>query len=246
MPFRAVLFDIGDTLWHSRGAPPAEEFRRLAAERAGEELRRLGIAHRDPGLVARAAWTAMEDAMRRARSTDLIEPDYGAVSQAALAGLGLFLNRDQAAQLLEATYISGIEGGKAAFPDARSTLLELRNRGFLLGAVTNRAFGGDRFRADLRDVGLDIGWDAEVVSVEVGFLKPHVAIFDYALARLNVGPKETLMVGNSLAEDVAGAQRVGIAAAWRRSAPDAESVIPDYAFDEVADLLEIPELKQTA
>jgi putative hydrolase of the HAD superfamily len=246
MPFRAVLFDIGDTLWHSRGAPPAEEFRRLAAERAGAELRRLGIAHRDPGLVARAAWTAMEDAMRRARSTDLIEPDYGAVSQAALAGLGLFLNRDQAAQLLEATYISGIEGGKAAFPDARSTLLELRNRGFLLGAVTNRAFGGDRFRADLRDVGLDIGWDAEVVSVEVGFLKPHVAIFDYALARLNVGPKETLMVGNSLAEDVAGAQRVGIAAAWRRSAPDAESVIPDYAFDEVADLLEIPELKQAA
>ncbi|MEO9255515.1 MAG: hypothetical protein ABI305_08250, partial [Tepidiformaceae bacterium] len=161
MPFRAILFDIGDTLWHSDGAPPAEEFRRLAAVRAADELRALGVAHADPALVARATWTAMEEAMRRARTTDLIEPDYGAVSQAALAGLGLFLNRDQAGHLLEATYISGIEGGKAAFTDARSTLLELRARGFLLGAVTNRAFGGERFRSDLRDAGLDIGWDSE-------------------------------------------------------------------------------------
>lgn len=244
MAFRAILFDIGDTLWHSHGAPPAEEFRRLAAVRAAEELRSLGVSYSDPALVARSTWTAMEEAMRRARTTDLLEPDYGAVSQAALTELGLFLNRDQAAHLLEATYISGIEGGKAAFADARSTLLELRDRGFLLGAVTNRAFGGERFRSDLRDAGLDIGWDVEAVSVEVGFLKPHVAIFNYALSHLDIRAEDALMVGNSLADDIAGAQRVGIAAAWRRSAPDAEGVVPDFTFAEVAELLDIPELKQ--
>lgn len=243
MPFRAILFDIGDTLWHSRGAPPPEEFRRLAAERAAAALGALNLSHPDPALVARAAWAAMEEAMRRARATDLMEPDYGAVSQAALAALGLFLNRDQAAGLLEATYISGIEGGKAAFPDARKTLLALRGRGFLLGAVTNRAFGGERFRSDLRDAGLDIGWDVESVSVEVGFLKPHRAIFDHALARLGVAPADALMVGNSLAEDVAGAQKLGIAAAWRRSEPDAEGVMPEFVLDEIADLLGLPELQ---
>ncbi len=146
MPFRAILFDIGDTLWHSRGAPPAEEFRRLAAERAANELRRLGIHHADPALVARSAWVAMEEAMRQARATDRVEPDYGMVSQHALAELGISLTRDQAAELLEATYVSGIEGGKAPFPDARDTLLALRARGFALGSVTNRAFGGERFR----------------------------------------------------------------------------------------------------
>jgi FMN phosphatase YigB (HAD superfamily) len=88
-------------------------------------------------------------------------------------------------------------------------LLELRRRGFLLGAVTNRAFGGERFRADLRDAGLDIGWDAESVSVEVGYLKPHPAIFEHALAGLAVAAHQTVMVGNSLSEDVAGAQRLG-------------------------------------
>lgn len=246
MPFRAILFDIGDTLWHSRGAPAAEEFRRLAAERAANEMRRLGIQHADPSLVARSVWVAMEEAMRRARATDRVEPDYGLVAQHALAELGISVSRDDAAELLEATYVSGIEGGKAPFPDARDTLLALRGRGFALGSVTNRAFGGERFRADLRDAGLDIGWDCEAVSVEVGYLKPHPAIFRFALDALAIRPSEALMVGNSLAEDVAGAQAVGIAAAWRRSAPDAEGVAPDFVFDEVAELLDIPELQEPA
>ncbi|MCC6386648.1 MAG: HAD family hydrolase [Dehalococcoidia bacterium] len=246
MPFRAILFDIGDTLWHSRSAPPPAEFRRLAAERAAAALAELAIAHEDPATVARTAWTAMEEAMRHARATDLIEPDYGEVSRAALHAIGLDLSRDQAGWLLESTYISGIEGGKAPFDDARDVLLTLRDRGFLLGAVTNRAFGGERFRADLRDAGLDIGWDVEAVSVEVGFLKPHPAIFEFALERLRVEPAEALMVGNSLAEDVAGAQRMGIAAAWRESPPDATGVHPEYTFTELCELLAEPDLQEAA
>jgi putative hydrolase of the HAD superfamily len=61
-----------------------------------------------------------------------------------------------------------------------------------------------------------------------------------------VSASKALMVGNSLAEDVAGAQKLGIAAAWRRSAPDAEGVMPDFVLDEVADLLELPELQGVA
>ena len=243
MPLRAVLFDIGDTLWHSRAAPPPAEFRRLAAERAALTLRELGIHHADPAVVARTAWVALENAMRAARSNDCVEPDYHAVSRSALAGIGLDLTQEQAGYLLEATYISGIEGGKSPYPDAAPTLLELRRRGFLLATITNRAFGGERFRSDLRAAGLDIGWDAEAVSVEVGFLKPHRAIFEFAIEQLRVSADEALMVGNSLAEDILGAQRLGIRTAWRRCAPDAEGVMPDYVFDEVADLLALPVLR---
>ncbi|MEX1102874.1 MAG: HAD family hydrolase, partial [Dehalococcoidia bacterium] len=208
MPFRAILFDIGDTLWHSRAAPPPEEFRRLAAERVAAWLREHGHSVPDPGALARAAWDAMETAMRTARATDLVEPDYGDVARAAARDFGLELEAHDAAGLLDAAYVSGAEGGKAPFADAAGVLAELRRRGFRLGAVTNRAFGGDRFRADLRDAGLDIGWDAEAVSVEVGYLKPHPAIFRRALEDLRVRPDETVMVGNSLAEDVAGAQQL--------------------------------------
>lgn len=246
MPFRAILFDIGDTLWHAGGAPPAEEFRRLAAERAAAALAGHGVGEEAAAAYARAAWKAMESAMALARETTLIEPDYGAEAQGALLSLGLTVTRAAAADFLQAIYVSGAEGGKAAYADAVPTLAELRSRGFKLGIVTNRAFGGERFRADLREAGLDIGWDATAVSVEVGFLKPHPALFEAALARLGVAAEEALMVGNSLAEDIAGAQRLGMAAAWRRSTADAEGVVPDYVFDEVAELLAIPELATSA
>jgi putative hydrolase of the HAD superfamily len=246
MPFRAILFDIGDTLWHSRAAPPPDEFRRLAGLRAATFLEGLAVRHSDSALVARTAWDAMEDAMHAARSTDRVEPDYGEISRLAVSRVGLDISREQARALLEAIYVSGIEGGKAAFDDAATVLSSLRDRGFRLAVVTNRAIGGERFRADLRDAGLDIGWDAEAVSVEVGYLKPHPALFEFALEALQLKASQALMVGNSLVEDIAGAQALGMAAAWRRSAPDAEGVVPDYTFGELAELLALPELAEAA
>lgn len=246
MQLRAVLFDVGDTLWHAPRPPRPAEFRKKAADRARAFLGGLGIPCPDPEVLARAAWDAMENAMRAARSTDRVEPDYASVARAAAAAHGVSLSHSQAAALMEAIYISGGEGGKAAFPDARDTLLELRSRGFRLGIVTNRAFGGERFRSDLRELGLDIGWDAVAVSVEVGFLKPHPALFEHALATLGLPPAEALMVGNSLAEDVSGAQVLGLATAWKRSRPDAEGVTPDFTFDQVSELLRWPPLKEAA
>ena len=245
MSCKAVLFDVGDTLWHSADAPPAAEFRRIAAERAAEFLARAGIAFADPALVARSAWDALEDAMKHARATDRSEPDYAAVARQALRHHAqLDLPVQQAGRLMEAIYVSGEEGGKAAYPHARETLEELRRRGFLLAIVTNRAFGGARFRDDLRAAGLEIGWDAIAVSVEVGYLKPHRALFDHAIEQLGISHHEAAMVGNSLLEDVAGAQALGIPAAWKRSAPDAEAVQPDYTFDDLPELLEWDLLKE--
>ncbi|GIW13218.1 MAG: hypothetical protein KatS3mg062_0657 [Tepidiforma sp.] len=237
MPIRAVLFDVGDTLWHADGAPPPVEFRRRAAERAAAFLAANAVHAPDPGALARACWDAMEHAMRSARAGDLVEPDYPAAAQDAAARLGVHLSREAAAAFLDAIYVSGAEGGKLAYPDARPTLETLRQRGFRLAIVTNRAFGGERFRADLRDAGLDIGWDAIAVSVEVGYLKPHPRLFFAALEALQIHPAEAVMVGNSLAEDIAGAQRLGMRAAWKRSRPDADGVIPDFTFDRVGELL---------
>ena len=242
----AVLFDVGDTLWHSSEAPPAAEFRRIAALRAGEFLKGAGLPHGDAARVARVAWDALEQAMRLARSTDLKEPDYVLAARAALERAGLKLGAKQAEDLMESIYVSGEEAGKVAFPGARETLETLRERGFRLGIVTNRAFGGSRFGADLAATGLDAAWDTVVVSVEVGYLKPHPATFQRALAELELSSNQAVMVGNSLAEDIAGAQQVGMAAAWKRSAPDAEGVVPDYVFDDLPQLLDWDRLRLAA
>src|SRR5690606_31941474 len=51
---------------------------------------------------------------------------------------------------------------------------------------------------------------ATVSSAELGYLKPHPRIFQTALARLGVTPDSAVMVGDSLAHDVAGARAVGM------------------------------------
>lgn len=237
MAIRAVLFDVGDTLWHGAAAPPPAFFRAAAAERAAAFLAERNLPGERAAELARTAWEGLEGAMRRARATDRMEPDYGLVACDAARELGIRMDPEAGAAFMEAIYVSGAEGGKAAYPDARETLDELVRRGFRLGIVTNRAFGGERFRADLAAADLDVPWESIAVSVEVGYLKPHPAIFERALTEMRIEPGEAVMVGNSLLEDIGGAQALGMKAAWKRSRPDADGVTPDFTFDEVSELL---------
>ena len=91
-----------------------------------------------------------------------------------------------------------------------------------------------------------IDWDAMAVSVEVGYLKPHRAMFEHALTGLGVNAAEAVMVGNSLAEDVAGAQALGIRAVWRVSPPDAENIVPELSIFDVRALLDLAILQGPA
>jgi putative hydrolase of the HAD superfamily len=55
-------------------------------------------------------------------------------------------------------------------------------------------------------------FDAVVVSSETGWAKPSPRIYGAALAALGVAPREALMVGDRMLEDVEGAQAAGLAA----------------------------------
>jgi HAD superfamily hydrolase (TIGR01549 family) len=90
-----------------------------------------------------------------------------------------------------------------AHPDARRTLLRAREAGVRIVVVSN-------WDVSLPDVLERVGlapllW-AVVTSAGVGSGKPAPAIFRYALALAGVPPTAALHVGDSLAEDVRGAQ----------------------------------------
>jgi HAD superfamily hydrolase (TIGR01509 family) len=55
--------------------------------------------------------------------------------------------------------------------------------------------------------------DATISSPDHGFMKPHPSIFSEALQRLGVEPRDALMVGDSVRDDVEGALRAGMRAA---------------------------------
>ena len=60
---------------------------------------------------------------------------------------------------------------------------------------------------------IDRYFETIIVSCEVGFAKPSPVIFEHASKRLAIAPGQILHVGDSLAEDIAGARAAGYQAA---------------------------------
>ena len=91
-------------------------------------------------------------------------------------------------------------------------------------------------------------FDAYAISEEVGVSKPDRRIFDYALEQLNIDERhygKVVMVGNSLARDIKGANQLGMITVWldwaprRSKTPADESEKPDYTIKAPLELLDI-------
>ena len=93
------------------------------------------------------------------------------------------------------------------FPESRAVLQSLRSR-VKLAMITNGA--SDIQRNKIEGSGLADFFDLILVSGEQGFGKPKPEIFRLAIDRLDVDEAAAVMIGDSLARDVAGAAAVGI------------------------------------
>ena len=115
------------------------------------------------------------------------------------------------------------------YEDALPVLEELRRLGLSLALVSNGVRDLDDF---VLHHGLDV--DAAVCSRQHGWIKPHETIFLAALERLETEPGKAVMVGDSLDDDVEGAQALGMRAFLvdrENRYPEVEGRLPDlYAL----------------
>ena len=119
-------------------------------------------------------------------------------------------------------------------PDAESVVRDLA-RDHRLALVTNGA--PDIQREKLSHTELASLFEVTIVSAEVGVGKPDPGIFDAALAALGAAPTDAVMIGDSLARDVAGAHAAGIRAIWidrgTRENEPAPPPVPDARVTEL-------------
>lgn len=253
MMIKAVLFDLGDTLWHFPNMPPHLAVKQETVRRVSDVLRGWGIEPEGPlFFLGRDIRIAVEEETERAYRTDLVSPDYPALCREVAARLGLTVNARQTEELWDAWNLGGQFFGRTLFPGALDTLRWLQERGFKVGAVTDRAYGGPRFLAELKEYGLEPYFQVVTISSNVGYLKPHPKIFQHALDALAVEAEETMMVGDSLRCDVAGAKGLGMIAVWKRPPLDEPTevgadkvdvegeIAPDYIIDNLWELTQLP------
>lgn len=253
MQIRAVLFDLGDTLWHFPNFPSDEALAAEYGRRMEELFRGWGVGGGQGVTLARAAMEADRRLTREAMHGDGRNPDFvGAVRSCAQA-LGIVVDDERATALWNAMHVGGRFLQRTMFPDSLPLLKELRRRGYAVAAVTNRSFGGERFFDEMRELGLAPLFDAWAVSADDGWLKPHRALFDKALDEIGVSPRDAAMVGDDLHADVLGASSLGMATIWKRPPnrretpprrPDGSEVRPDFTIDHPGELLSLAPFKR--
>jgi putative hydrolase of the HAD superfamily len=102
------------------------------------------------------------------------------------------------------------------FDDTIRTLATLKERGKCVGVVSNWSGYLDRICAQL---GIRGYLDFVLASAPFGAAKPDPRIFVEALERAGVSPAAALHVGDSMDDDVAGANQAGIEAVFLQRAP---------------------------
>lgn len=219
---RCLLFDLGDTLWYRESQEVWEKLEGASNQRAADLLRQ----HIDPSLLPQIDDRSLGRRLRQAfdaqiraaiRSNPLLEPDPLQAAASILQTWGLHeVDNALCAALFEALRVR-ILNSRPLFSDALSTLTELRRRGYLLGIITNRLWGGEPFLEDLRLIGLLDCFDLKHVAIsgDLGIRKPNPQIFLSTLNALQVTTQETAMIGDSLSADILGAQPLGIFAIWK-------------------------------
>jgi HAD superfamily hydrolase (TIGR01509 family) len=219
---RCLLFDLGDTLWQRANQEHWTQLESASNQRAAHLLRQSSATTLLPAIdeqsLGQRLRQAFDEQIRTMiRGTPLLEPNGSQAMQSVLRMWGIE-GADSAlgSALFEALRIR-ISHSRTLFADTLTTLAELRRRGFLLGVVTNRLWGGEPFYQDLANIGLLAYFELPhvAISADLGIRKPNPSIFEHVLQSLQVAPQETAMIGDSLSADILGAQSLGIMAIWK-------------------------------
>lgn len=219
---QCLFFDLGNTLWQRNSYDQIAPLEFAADQRAIHLLHQtypsltiLKENGEEAGILLRR--TLLTQFALTIEKDPFIEPEGGPMVQQAFAALGA-PNLDLSfCQTIFDTMQISIAQSRTLFDDALSTLSELQQRRFQFGVVTNRYWGGSSFQADMHTMGLLEYFDLNKVmtSADLRIRKPNPAIFQLALQACEVTAEASIMIGDSLVADVAGAQQLGIFSVWK-------------------------------
>ena len=232
---RAVLFDFGGTLFDYETTAPGERAGLIAlAQSAG-----IIAEERD---IRRAYRAALKEVFYRylPRPYYLHHDMFQDALQATASHFGTTFTPDQldgyrAEQRQRRTQDFRLREG------VRETLGTLRQRGFHLGMVSN--VDNEQFSHMMQLSQLGSCFDALLTSEQAQSCKPDQAIFSQALKQAGCAPDEAYFVGDSLQQDIAGANRAGMRSVLMWSQPDTtppnSHATPQHVIRRIPDLLDI-------
>ena len=254
MPIHAILFDLDDTLILDEAISKSAmvETAALAAKMHGADIPRFLL---DAKKLSQSLWKENPALALCAEigitAEECLWGKFDSPGFETLRAWSLSFRKNLFNATLRAQGLPDDDGALAGefdaarrrlqrlMPDAKETLARLKPD-FSIGLLTNGA--PDLQREKISASGLAKFFDAITVSGEHGIGKPNPEIFQILLRELGTTPAEAVMVGNSLARDITGAQSAGIAATIWLNVPGSEEFAEATPDHSITGLHELPPL----
>jgi len=217
---RYIFFDLDDTLLdHKR----AEKQSLLACQREFDPLHRV-----DPDHLVQTYRTINAGLWDQYSS--------GAIDRATLSRLRFeqtltHLDVEPAdAEGFRQVYMAKYRRYWEWIPGAKMTWEKVRSE-WPVGIITNGF--SETQKEKFQRFGFDHTAHRLVISEDVGVMKPHPHIFNYAAESAGVAPEQILYVGDSPHTDIVGAAASGFKTAWYKPHPhpDQERIPADFVFE---------------
>ena len=140
-------------------------------------------------------------------------------------------------EIVERDYQNCLNKGHKTIPKAIETLIELKNRGYKIFAGTNGI--GKTQKQRLEDSKMIDLFDDVFISEEMGVEKPNPKFFEIIFDKYDFIEKEdALMIGDSLASDIKGANNFGIDCVWFNPLEkEVNEINPTYEIYDLSELL---------
>ncbi len=196
MSIKAIIFDLDDTLWPLRSLISRAEMALFTW--LLERVPVIGDHHTVDSLRERRMAMIPTDprfsydlwALRHTALAQLLD-EFQADAKLADEGMQVFAYARNQVEMFE---------------DVAPALASLQ-QDYALATISNGF-------ADLQAIGLAPYFKFSLAAHEFGCAKPDPRIFQAAIEKLQLSPHEVMYVGDDLRLDVAGAQAVGMRAAW--------------------------------
>ena len=202
---RAILFDLGDTLFRLDPMDEGAMHRRIATV-VGQQL---GLDGEDARQVAITSYNSVINSLRESyRTAATAEPSIARLAESHFANYGSAAGG--LAAELDRIFGEADTARWVQTPEREQHLATFADAGFELAFVSNTLTSPELMCARLTEFGLLDHARVHVFSVAVGERKPSPAIYRAALDGLGISPEEALFVGDRLREDVLGPQSLGM------------------------------------
>jgi putative hydrolase of the HAD superfamily len=198
--YKHIFFDLDHTLW---------DFERNAEETKREMFEVLNLKKRgiESYETFREKYIGINQALWALYREDKIGKDELNFRRFYDTLCHLGVDDRQLGEAMASGFIEGISSKTYLFPFAKETLEYLYLK-YPLHIITN-GFEEVQF-SKLKNSGMNRYFTSVITSEEAGSKKPDAEIFQYALRKTGALANESLMIGDDLEIDMAGARQMGI------------------------------------